>query len=84
MPQSPIDSIHWGSTRWRVRPFTAQTEQFIVDALRKAGALSFSLVAEDDGVIVGHVAISPVEISGGVSEWFGLGQYPFHRSVSGE
>lgn len=54
-------------------PHTAHTEQFIVDALRKAGALSLSLVAEADGVIVGHVAISPVEISDGATDWYGLG-----------
>ncbi|MDR0441131.1 MAG: N-acetyltransferase [Candidatus Accumulibacter sp.] len=54
-------------------PHTAHTEQFIVDALRNANALSISLVAEDDGVILGHVAISPVFISDGASDWYGLG-----------
>jgi len=54
-------------------PHTAHTEQFIVDALRKAGALSISLVAELEGTIVGHVAISPVTISDGASHWYGLG-----------
>lgn len=54
-------------------PHTSHTEQFIVNALRKAGALAISLVAEIDGAVVGHVAVSPVSISDGTSHWFGLG-----------
>jgi putative acetyltransferase len=44
-----------------------------VDALRKAGALSISLVAEQAGEVVGHVALSPVSISDGSADWYGLG-----------
>ena len=54
-------------------PHTSHTEQHIVNALRGAGQLAISLVAEADGTLVGHIAISPVAISGGVSGWFGLG-----------
>lgn len=54
-------------------PHTAHTEQFIVDALRSAGALTLSLVAEEAGEVVGHVAVSPVSISDGSSGWYGLG-----------
>jgi putative acetyltransferase len=54
-------------------PHTSHTEQFIANALRKAGMLSVSLVAEDRGEIVGHVAISPVSISDGNSGWYILG-----------
>ena len=54
-------------------PHTSHTEQFIVDALRKAGQLAVSLVAKIDGTIVGHVAISPVSISDGATGWYGLG-----------
>lgn len=54
-------------------PRTARTEQFIVDALRKAGALTISLVAEQDGEVVGHVAVSPISISDGSAGWYGLG-----------
>lgn len=46
------------------------TEQFIVRALRDSGQLAVSLVAEEDGRILGHVAVSPVTISTG---WYGLG-----------
>jgi putative acetyltransferase len=49
------------------------TEQSIVAVLRNAGALSVSLVAEEGGTILGHVAISPVEISDGSCGWYGLG-----------
>ena len=49
------------------------TEQFIVKALRNSGVLSISLVAENNGKIVGHVAVSPVAISDGSDHWYGLG-----------
>ena len=54
-------------------PHTAHTEQFVVDALRNADAIFISLIAEDDGVIVGHIAISSVSISDGTAGWYGLG-----------
>jgi putative acetyltransferase len=50
-----------------------QTEHFIVEALRAAGALTVSLVAELDGKVVGHIAFSPVTISDGTDDWLGLG-----------
>jgi putative acetyltransferase len=51
----------------------SHTEHLIVDALRQAGALSLSLVAETGDNIIGHVAVSPVTISDGAPGWFGLG-----------
>jgi predicted N-acetyltransferase YhbS len=61
-----------------IEAFTASAhgnhgEHLIVAALRKAGALTLSLVAELDARIVGHLAISPVRISSGTEGWFGLG-----------
>lgn len=53
--------------------FSSHTEQFIIDALRAANALSLSLVAELDGRVVGHIAFSPVTISDGSHDWYGLG-----------
>jgi putative acetyltransferase len=50
-----------------------QTEHFIVEALRSAGALTVSLVAEVDGIVVGHIAFSPVTMSDGTKGWYGLG-----------
>jgi putative acetyltransferase len=49
------------------------TEQFIIAALRAANALTVSLVAELNGRVVGHVAFSPVTISDGTQNWYGLG-----------
>jgi len=49
------------------------TEQFIVAALRAANALTVSLVAELEGRVIGHIAFSPVTISDGTQNWYGLG-----------
>jgi len=49
------------------------TEQHVIRALRAAGALSLSLVAELDGRVVGHIAFSPISISDGTRDWYGVG-----------
>ena len=49
------------------------TEQYIINALRDANALTISLVAEVCGQVVGHIAFSPVTISDGSLNWYGLG-----------
>ena len=49
------------------------TEQFIIEALRAAKALTVSLVAESDGRVGGQIAFSPVTISDGTRNWYGLG-----------
>lgn len=54
-------------------PHTNHAEQFIINELGRAGQLFISLVAEQEGRIVGHVAISPVIISDGSPGWYGLG-----------
>jgi len=48
---------------FRTLPISNHTEQFIIKALRAAGALTLSLVAEIEGRVVGHVA----------KDWYGLG-----------
>lgn len=58
---------------FRSAEHSSGTEQHIVAALRDAGQLVVSLVAEDDGEVVGHVAASPVSISDGTANWYGLG-----------
>jgi len=58
---------------FRDRPYSDQTEAGIIDALRAAGALTLSLVAIQDGVIVGHAAFSPVRITAAPGDWYGLG-----------
>ena len=49
------------------------TEQFVIEALRIAKALTISLVAEVNGSVIGHIAFSPVTISDGTRSWYGLG-----------
>lgn len=49
------------------------TEQFIIAALRASGALTLSLVAELEDRVIGHIAFSPVTISDGARNWYGLG-----------
>jgi len=54
-------------------PFSNNTEQFIIHALRAANALTVSLVAELQGKLVGHIAFSPVTFTDGNENWYGLG-----------
>lgn len=54
-------------------PFSDQTEAKIVESLRANSALTVSLVAVENGIISGHVAFSPVQISGAHQGWYGLG-----------
>lgn len=46
------------------RAFGRAAEADIVDALRAAGAITLSLVAEEDGGVIGHVLFSPVTVRG--------------------
>lgn len=52
---------------------SSHTEQFVITALRAAKALTVSLVAERDGRVIGHIAFSPVIMSDGTPDWYGLG-----------
>jgi putative acetyltransferase len=54
-------------------PYSHQTEEFIIKALRDANALTISLVAVVEKKVVGHIALSPVTISDGSPGWYGLG-----------
>ena len=44
--------------------FPSDGEARLVEALRASARLSVSLVAEDSGQVIGHVAFSPVTVSG--------------------
>jgi putative acetyltransferase len=61
------------SAAFLAAPHTSHTEQFIIDALRRAGRLTVSRVATHNGEVVGHVAISPTAVCGDEVGWFGLG-----------
>lgn len=54
-------------------PFAGGDEQDLINALRDAGALEISLVAENEGQIVGHVAFSPAFAADGAAGWYALG-----------
>ena len=45
--------------------FPTDAEARLVDLLRAAGHLTVSLVAEEDGQVIGHVAFSPVSAASG-------------------
>jgi len=59
-PEEPGDvaAIH----AVHVAAFPTDVEARLVDALRVAGRLDVSLVAEDGGRVVGHIAFSPVTV----------------------
>jgi putative acetyltransferase len=61
------------TTAFKDAPRSGGNEADIVDALRDSNALAISLVAEEDGDIVGHVAFSAVSINGQDVGWYGLG-----------
>jgi putative acetyltransferase len=46
--------------------FPSAAEARLVDLLRAAGRLAVSLVAENGGVVIGHIAFSPVMVASGV------------------
>ena len=58
---------------FKTLPISQHTEQFIIEALRAAKALAVSLVAEVDNRVIGHIAFSPVTLSDGTPNWYGLG-----------
>ena len=76
LPETPadIDAIFaLTQAAFADHPHSEQTEGYINDALRRAGALTLSLVAHEDGRQVGHAAFSPVTIGDGSADWYGLG-----------
>lgn len=75
-PETPVDIqpiTDVTVAAFKTLPISNHTEQFIVTALRAAGALAISLVAEVEGRVVGHIAFSPVTLSDGTPCWYGLG-----------
>lgn len=54
-------------------PYAGGDEQDLINKLRDAGALAISLVAEQDGRIVGHIAFSPAFAADGSEGWYALG-----------
>ena len=76
--------VHLTQAAFANAAHSSGTESAIVDALRAAGALTVSLVAEVDGQVVGHVAVSPVTVSDGSSGWYGLGPVSVLPALQGQ
>ena len=57
---------------FRLLPQASGTEAGIVEKLRAAGALSLSLVAEENGAVIGYLAASEAQI-GGEGGWALIG-----------
>ena len=58
-PEHPIDIPHIFDVN--ASAFKTNMEARLVDILRADGDLTVSLVAEDDGKIIGHIALSPMQ-----------------------
>ena len=54
-------------------PYADGDEADLVAKLRSLGDLSVSLVAEEQGRVVGHIAFSPARPADGTPGWFSLG-----------
>lgn len=75
-PEEPGDADAIGgvtAAAFEGHPHSDGSEPQVIARLRRAGALALSLVAVEEGQIVGHVALSAVELSSGEAGWFGLG-----------
>lgn len=56
--------------------FGRAAEADLVDALRRNGKATLSLVVEDDGRVIGHILFSPVMIESGDDQFAGVGLAP--------
>ncbi|WP_029029351.1 GNAT family N-acetyltransferase [Salinarimonas rosea] len=75
-PETPSDAGTIGTITtdaFARAPHASGTEAAIVERLRRAGALTLSLVAEEDGTVVGHVGFSEVRVDGRDVGWLALG-----------
>ena len=87
-PEAPKDAVaifELTQTAFSSMPYSDGTEGPIVDALRRDGDLVLSLVMEQAGILIGHIAFSPVTFPdcAGVTGWHALGPVsiaPDHQS----
>ena len=85
-PERPDDHHALGeliTSAFAGKPYAEGDEADLLVALRSRGALSLSLVAELDGVMVGQAAFSPARTSDGSEGWYALGPVavlPAHQS----
>lgn len=75
----PETAADWESIRHvNTLAFGRSDEARLVDALRRAEALSISLVADKAGSVIGHVAFSPVHAAEGDLPLLGLAPLAVH------
>ncbi|CAB3638747.1 GNAT family N-acetyltransferase [Achromobacter pestifer] len=87
LPETPDDRdaiFALTQAAFKDHPHSQQTEGYINNALREAGALTLSLVAWVDGRAAGHIAFSPVVISDGSTDWYGLGPVAVLPGLQGQ
>ncbi|MGI9327431.1 MAG: GNAT family N-acetyltransferase [Pseudomonadales bacterium] len=75
-PESPTDFAAIRELTLRAfsgMPYSDGDEHELIDELRARKALSISLVAERDGLVVGHIAFSPAYPEDGTPGWYALG-----------
>lgn len=76
-PERPEDAAAIGAITaeaFEGMAHSSGNEPRIVVALRRANALTLSLVAEEkSGTPIGHIAFSPVRLDGQEGKWFALG-----------
>lgn len=65
-------------------PISRQTEHLIVHALRAAGALDVSLVAVEEGTVLGHVAFSRALVGDDECGWYLLGPVAVSPAFQGK
>ncbi len=73
-PEAPedVDSIHYVNKQ----AFGQENESELIKKIRNRGALIISLVAIQDGEIVGHIAFSPAVIESGISNFEAIALAP--------
>lgn len=75
-PERPGDHDALGAlvtSAFAGKPYAEGDEAELLVALRRARALTLSLVAERDGVVIGQAAFSPARSSDGAQGWYALG-----------
>lgn len=65
-------------------PFSGGDEAELIDRLRTMGGLATSLVAELDGIVVGHIAFSPARINGQYGPWYQLAPVSVRPDIHGQ
>jgi len=74
--EQPGDELHIHEitkAAFQGRPYAGGDEQDVIDRLRSIGAMTLSLVAVEDDVILGQVTFSLAEQADGSEPWFALG-----------